>query len=157
MKMLPSEPFADAANGAASQVGALCWRMHKGQVQVLLITSRDSGRWLIPKGWPIAGLTSAGSAAREAWEEAGVEGKVQEATLGQFVYDKAGRTDLRLQCTVAVHALHVQALKARYPEARQRRRAWFAAPVAADLVAEPELQHLLRRVGQEPRLLRNPA
>lgn len=154
MKMTTSEPFVGVANGTATQVAALCWRMHKGHVQVLLITSRDTGRWVIPKGWPIAGLTTAAAAAREAWEEAGVEGKAQENTLGQFTYDKLAREAVTLHCTVAVHALKVQALKARFPEAGQRKRAWFAAGEAAGLVAEPQLQTLLRRIDAEPGLLR---
>ena len=131
--------------------------MHKGRVQVLLITSRDTGRWVIPKGWPMTGLSSAAAAAREAWEEAGVEGKVQETVLGTFVYDKLSRTDPTLQCTVAVHLLKVLALKSRYPEAHQRRRGWFAASDSANLVAEPQLQELLRQVEQQPELLRGPA
>lgn len=156
MEMSTAEPFADAAKGI-TQVAALCWRMHKGLVQVLLITSRDTGRWVIPKGWPMAGLTSAAAAAREAWEEAGVEGKAREAALGQFDYDKLALADVALRCTVAVHPLRVRALKARFPEAKQRRRAWFVAAEAAGLVAEPQLQHLLRRIGEEPALLRGPA
>lgn len=145
------------ASSAATQVAALCWRMHKGHVQVLMITSRDTGRWVIPKGWPMAGLSTAAAAAREAWEEAGVQGKVQEAQLGQFVYAKLAAAQATLTCTVAVHALKVQALKARYPEAGQRRRAWFSACDAADKVAEPQLQDLLRRIDGQPALLRGAA
>ena len=157
MKMSKPDPFVDAAQGAASQVAALCWRMHKGRVQILLITSRDTGRWVIPKGWPIAGLCSASAAAREAWEEAGVEGKVHDTPLGTFTYDKLDRTDATLQCAVDVHPLKVLALKARFPESHQRRRAWFQVDLAAVLVAEPQLKDLLRRVEADPGLLRSPA
>lgn len=147
----------DSATLVAAQVAALCWRMRKGQVQVLLITSRETGRWIIPKGWPIAGLTAAAAAAREAWEEAGVEGHVLDTTIGGFGYDKLAPMAAMVRCMVAVHALRVQTLKSRYPEAGQRRRAWFSALVAADLVAEPELQHLIRSIHQTPALLRKPA
>ena len=92
MYSTPVDSDCDAACAVAAQSAALCWRMHKGRVQVLLITSRDTGRWVIPKGWPMTGLSSAAAAAREAWEEAGVEGKVQETVLGTFVYDKLSRT-----------------------------------------------------------------
>ena len=56
----------------AGQVAALCWRLRKGRAEVLLVTSRDTGRWVLPKGWPITGLSPQAAAAREAWEEAGV-------------------------------------------------------------------------------------
>jgi 8-oxo-dGTP pyrophosphatase MutT (NUDIX family) len=157
MNMSRSEPFDTGADGCLSQVAALCWRMHKGHVQILLITSRDTGRWVIPKGWPMNGLTDAAAAAREAWEEAGVEGKVKDAALGQFEYDKVAKADVRLKCLVSVHGLKVQALKARYPEAGQRRRAWFSAETAATLVAEPQLQDLLRQMDAQPDLLRSSA
>ena len=68
-----ADATADPTIDARTQYGALCWRMHRGKVEVLLITSRDTGRWVIPKGWPIDGLAPAQTAAREAWEEAGVE------------------------------------------------------------------------------------
>lgn len=153
MEMYSSEPFGDADKVVATQVAALCWRMRKGIVQILLITSRDSGRWILPKGWPVAKLTLARAAAREAWEEAGVEGKVQDTPLGEFHYHKSVGTDESLHCTVIVHALRVQTLKSRFPETRQRRRTWFHAREAADLVAEPQLQDLLRRIDQAPDLL----
>ena len=158
MEMVLSDLFVadaqDAVPDVAIQVAALCWRMRKRQVQVLLITSRDAGRWIIPKGWPIAGLTMAAAAAREAWEEAGVAGRVQETSLGAFGYDKLARMEVSVHCSVAVHALRVRSLKTQFPEAGQRRRVWFAAQAAADLVAEPELQSLLRHIDQNPGLLR---
>ena len=161
MNLSTTGPFDDVSPGSAadgaSQSAALCWRMNKGHVQILLVTSRDTGRWIIPKGWPMVGLSSAAAAAREAWEEAGVEGKVQECPIGTFVYDKLSRTAPALHCKVAVHPLKVQALKLRYPEAHQRRRGWFAATESANLVAEPQLQQMLLRVAEQPELLRGPA
>ncbi|MEN9850080.1 MAG: hypothetical protein RL128_243, partial [Pseudomonadota bacterium] len=73
-----ADATADRTMVARTQYGALCWRMHRGKVEVLLITSRDTGRWVIPKGWPIDGLAPAQTAAREAWEEAGVEGDIAD-------------------------------------------------------------------------------
>jgi 8-oxo-dGTP pyrophosphatase MutT (NUDIX family) len=109
----------------------------------LLITSRDTGRWVIPKGWPIDGLTAAGSAAREAWEEAGVEGIIAEAGLGLFTYDKLLTASKALPCQVEVFALRVARLRDKFPERSERRRKWFAAEKAARKVAEPGLRHLL--------------
>jgi 8-oxo-dGTP pyrophosphatase MutT (NUDIX family) len=65
-----------------TQFGALCYRVRRGKTQILLITSRTRGRWIIPKGWPSEGLTPAQSALQEAWEEAGVTGRVQDVCLG---------------------------------------------------------------------------
>ena len=125
------------------QYGAICWRMHRGKVEVLLITSRDTGRWVIPKGWPVTGLTPAGSAAREAWEEAGVEGVITETGIGLFRYDKLMSPQAALPCQVEVFALRVARLKDKFPERGERRRKWFPAEKAARKVAEPELRHLL--------------
>lgn len=132
-----------------SQVAALCWRMHRGHPEVLLITSRDTGRWIIPKGWPIDGLSASGSAAREAWEEAGVEGAVSDTTLGYYSYDKITR-GRALPCMVTVFSLRVARLADRFPERKQRRRKWFAADKAARKVAEPELRVLLAGLAAEP-------
>lgn len=127
-----------------TQYGALCWRHGAEGVEVLLITSRDTGRWVIPKGWPIDTLTPEASAAREAWEEAGVEGATDPHCLGLYGYDKGiGVERLPLPCRVAVYPLQVAALARRFPEHKQRRRKWFSPEKAARKVAEPELQALL--------------
>ena len=139
---------------AAPQVAALCWRMHKGVVQVVLITSRETGRWVIPKGWPIAGLKPCAAAAREAWEEAGVLGRVSDKPLGEYMYDKVKSPILATRCAVAVFPLRVEALKRRFPEASERLRRWFSATQAAELVAEPELARLLQLVATQPVLLK---
>ncbi|MDO5643258.1 MAG: NUDIX hydrolase [Paracoccus sp. (in: a-proteobacteria)] len=126
----------------ALQVGALCLDPPSGRV--LLITSRGTGRWIIPKGWPMSGLSAAGAALREAWEEAGVEGKADETPLGHYHYDKQEGGGLNIPINVQVHLVRVSALADDFPEARDRKRAWFTPAEAAPLVAEPELQDLLR-------------
>lgn len=125
------------------QSGAVCWRKHRSRIEVLLITSRDTGRWVIPKGWTISGLSPAESAAREAWEEAGVKGDVSDVSLGDFRYDKILSGATARPCQVQVFALHVSALSDRFPEHKQRRRKWFDAALAARKVQEPELRNLL--------------
>jgi 8-oxo-dGTP pyrophosphatase MutT (NUDIX family) len=125
-------------------------------VQVLLITSRETGRWVIPKGWPVTGLTPAAAAAREAWEEAGVTGTILDAALGEYHYDKITRPVTAKLCSVSVFCLHVKTLKSRFPEAKQRRRAWFDPAKAAELVAEPELRQMLSLVAAQPGLLNGP-
>jgi len=143
--------FAPAISQPSGQFGALCWRLHRGQVEVLLITSRDTGRWIIPKGWPHDGRTPAGSAAEEAWEEAGVEGQVAEAPLGLYSYDKVLKPGVAQPCVVTVFALRVARLRRRFPERGERRRKWFAAIKAARKVAEPELRALLTEVAEDHR------
>lgn len=140
----------DGDEGPRSQFGALCWRMHRGRAEVLLITSRDTGRWVIPKGWPIAGKDPAQSAAQEAWEEAGVTGASGHEALGLYAYAKTRRTKEALPCVVTVYPLRVEALAARFPERKERRRRWFAADRAARLVDEPELRALLQGIADDP-------
>lgn len=161
MKNIPATQITSADDGADGtlriQYGALCWRLRKGKPEVLLITSRDTGRWIIPKGWPIPELTPEGSAAREAFEEAGVEGRVNPNCIGCYPYDKGfGLHEGTLQtvpCVVSVYTLQIDRLRNRYPESRQRLRKWFTPQKAATMVAEPELQSLLAGFGtpvQEP-------
>ena len=140
-----------------TQYGALCWRMHRGRVEVLLITSRDTGRWVIPKGWPMAGQDAAGAAAQEAWEEAGVTGEIGAEAMGFYGYDKTRRTREALPCVVTVYPLRVEELAKDFPERKERRRRWFGAAKAAKLVAEPELQALLARLDGDPSALAPPA
>lgn len=139
------ERFDRTGPGRASltQNGALCWRMHRDRVEVLLITSRDTGRWVIPKGWPIEGMDSATAAAREAWEEAGVEGVVSPDCAGLFSYVKRFGLHAGIPCVVAVYGLRVNGLAREFPERKQRRRKWFTLAAAARKVDEPELRSLL--------------
>ena len=130
-----------------TQCAALCWRMAPGGVEVLLITSRETGRWVIPKGWPIAGLPETAGAAREAWEEAGAKGEIGAVCLGVYSYDKVvdrgGDAPQAVPCVVAVYPMQVTALRRDFPEASQRRTKWFAQEKAARKVAEPELAALI--------------
>lgn len=125
------------------QLAALCWRMRAGRPEVLLITSRDTGRWVVPKGWPMEGRSPDQAAAREAWEEAGVEGQAEPESIGQFHYDKTRADAAALPCSVDVYALRVERLTDKYPERRQRRRKWFSPEKAARKVAEPDLRALI--------------
>ncbi len=132
-----------------SQFGALPWRLTDGKLEILLITSRDTGRWIIPKGWPMDGATPAQAAATEAYEEAGVEGKLSHMVIGFYGYlkhiDKADRdkTD-GLPIVVAVFPIRVKKLLADWPEKAERKRQWFPARKAATMVAEPELRRIIK-------------
>ena len=133
----------DTGAECRTQYGALCWRLHRGKVEVLLVTSRDTGRWIIPKGWPISGLTPADTAAREAWEEAGVQGELQGGDLGAYGYATVLDPKRSVPCSVQVFGLRVARLKDKFPERKERRRKWFGVEKAARKVAEPELRALL--------------
>lgn len=123
------------------QVGALCLDRNG---QVLLITSRGTGRWIIPKGWTMRDRSHADAALQEAWEEAGVRGHVGPEVIGRYHYDKTLRDGTALPTEVQVFQVAVDDLADDYREAGQRRRHWFAPAEAAARVAEPELQALLR-------------
>jgi 8-oxo-dGTP pyrophosphatase MutT (NUDIX family) len=130
------------------QVGALCVRRaDDGSQQVLLITSRGSGRWVIPKGWPTKRLKDHKAAAREAEQEAGVLGKVKSKPIGNYTYPKTDGASAQ-SLRVAVFLLSVHRERRRWPERDERRRAWFPVHKAAKEVSEPELRTLIRGVGQ---------
>ena len=127
-----------------TQFAALPYRIVQGKPQVLLITSRETGRWIIPKGWPEDGMTAPESAAREAWEEAGIVGRMSETCLGIYSYLKALDSKDRLPIVVAVFPIKVGKLAKTFPETGQRKRKWFTRKKAAARVQEPELRLMLR-------------
>ncbi len=135
----------DPALESKSQLAALCWSEGKDGKQILLITSRDTGRWVLPKGWPMKGHSAPQAAMIEAWEEAGVTGSIREDALGIYSYDKVlnRENELAQHCEVEVFAVQVDKLARKYPEHRQRRRKWFSPEKAARKVDEPELRQLI--------------
>ena len=143
MKDVIPDQFLARPDVTRTQYGAVCWRMRGGAVEILLVTSRDTGRWIIPKGWPVPDSTPQAAAALEAWEEAGVRGRVAEGCIGLYGYDKALAADRVVPCMVAVYAMEVTGLRDRFPERKERRRKWFTPAKAAQKVLEPELGALL--------------
>ena len=127
------------------QVAALPFRWTgSGAVQILLITSRETGRFLIPKGWPMKRLSDPDAAAREAYEEAGVVGKIQNQPIGDYVYWK--RLESRFELLkVAVYPLEVHKQRGDWPEKGVRQCRWLSCADAAALVDEPGLVALLRQ------------
>ncbi|MEM7074285.1 MAG: NUDIX hydrolase [Pseudomonadota bacterium] len=134
-----------------TQFGALCYRLTDGKPQVLLITSRRTGRWIIPKGWPMGNQTPEDCALQEAWEEAGVLGKIAGGCLALYSYSKDMDDQPDLPCVVMVYPVKARVLSDRFPEAGLRKRKWLTPRRAADRVDEPELAHLMRRF--DPRAL----
>ncbi len=126
------------------QVAALCTRDTSPGGDVLLITSRDTKRWIIPKGWPIDGLNGPETALQEAWEEAGVRAtEVGQTPVGYYSYDKKLSDGTAQPVTTSVYHIEVSDLADDYPEADQRTRCWVSRKVAAERVQEPELRDLL--------------
>jgi 8-oxo-dGTP pyrophosphatase MutT (NUDIX family) len=113
-------------------------------VEVLLISSRETRRWVIPKGWPVYGLTPSAAAALEAFEEAGVEGQVSSEPMGSYSYEKRLKNGARLHCRVDVHMMEVTTEHGKWPEVGERSRRWFDPEGAALAVEEPELAALIR-------------
>jgi 8-oxo-dGTP pyrophosphatase MutT (NUDIX family) len=137
-------PRAEPDREPRSQFAAVPWRRDpEGELELLLITSRETRRWVIPKGWPIKGKSSAKSAAREAFEEAGVLGKVSPSPIGVYAYDKRLKSGRTQRVRVTVFALEVEQEADAYPEAAQREKLWAAPDAAARAVDEPELMALL--------------
>jgi 8-oxo-dGTP pyrophosphatase MutT (NUDIX family) len=134
---------AGGTGGARVQYGALCWRHGSDGVEVLLITSRDTGRWVIPKGWPMPGLAPEAAAAQEAWEEAGVDGQMNPCCIGRFGYQKVLSVSASVPCAVSVYGLKVANVAKSFPEVKARQRKWFRLKEAAGLVAEPELSRII--------------
>ncbi|MFJ6328687.1 MULTISPECIES: NUDIX hydrolase [unclassified Rhizobium] len=129
---------------SAAQVGALCFRGTAiGQIEVLLITTRETRRWTIPKGWPIKGLKPHAVAEREAWEEAGIKGKAKKKPCGYYTYLKRLADSRTIPAVVEVYALEVKEACNKFPEIGQRVLIWLPPVEAALQVPEPELKGLL--------------
>jgi 8-oxo-dGTP pyrophosphatase MutT (NUDIX family) len=126
------------------QVAALPFRRTAaGEIEILLVTSRETRRLIIPKGWPMKRLRDADAAAKEAYEEAGVIGKVKRKPIGDYFYWK------RLERTfeflkVDVYPLEVRDQRTDWPEKGARKWGWHNLDAAAALVSEPGLVSLLK-------------
>jgi 8-oxo-dGTP pyrophosphatase MutT (NUDIX family) len=129
-----------------TQFAALCYRRTKkeGRLEILLVTSRDTGRWVIPKGWPMGAKPGHTVAETEAREEAGVKGIVEHEPLGTFSYGKTLEEGIVLPCEVQVHALEVTGSAKDYKEKGVRRLEWVTPEAAAARVAEPGLKKIIR-------------
>jgi 8-oxo-dGTP pyrophosphatase MutT (NUDIX family) len=126
------------------QYGVLPYRLTDGgSVEVLLVTSRETRRWIIPKGWPIKKLKPVTAAKREAYEEAGIRGE-GGPLIGAFRYVKRMEFGPDRPCQVDVFPLRVTEELDEWPEMTERERRWFGPEAAAEAVAEPDLKTLIR-------------
>ena len=125
------------------QVAALPWRAGARDVEFLMITSRETRRWVIPKGGRMAGKTDPEAAALEAMEEAGVQGAISTTAVGAFRYAKRLKSGQDRLCVVAVYPLKVLIQLGVWPESTERERRWMTRDEAAAAVHEPDLARLI--------------
>ena len=126
-----------------TQSGAIPYRVNNGKIEILLITTRDFQHWVIPKGDIPNGMNPPDSAAKEAWEEAGVIGQVDMNELGTYKYRKQGKT-----YRVKMYLLSVDMLSEDYPEANKRKRQWVEVNKAIRRVKFNSLKRILRSFFQ---------
>lgn len=126
------------------QVAALPWRQGENGLEVMMITSRETRRWVIPKGGRMVGKTDPQAAAQEAYEEAGIQGETLEAPVGHFRYAKRLKSGAEQTCVVAVYPLEVLIQLGAWPEDQQRQRRWMPQAEAAAAVHEADLAELIR-------------
>ena len=109
----------------------------------MLVTSRETRRWVIPKGWIEKRHSPAAQAAQEAFEEAGIRGRIGKAPIGHYAYPKRLANGASVTCEVEVYPLEVERLLERWPEMAERERRWFTVAEAAALVQEGGLGSLM--------------
>ena len=131
------------------QAAALCLRDGPNGQEVLLVQTLRREQWITPKGWPMRNKALNQTAAIEAWEEAGVKGKISAEPIGAFTYTKIKKSGLPVQCRPVIYRLDVSELSDSYPEARKRARRWFSLAEAAEVVNPPELKALLQRLDEQ--------
>ena len=133
------------------QAAALPWKLTDRGVEVMLVTSRGTGRWVLPKGWPEGGEELWIAAEREAAEEAGISGAIARFEAGSFYYGKELPSGMEWRCLVHVFPLEVDNEAERWPERKKRRRGWFSPTEAARKVHEPDLAELIAGFAVNPR------
>ena len=140
---------AEARRTTGIQYAALPYRVSGETIEVLLITSRRTRRWIIPKGWPKEGHEPPACAALEALEEAGVGGEMGKIAVGQYRYFKQIKNGISVPCKVDVFALKVTRERKAWAEKDERERRWCTVAEAAAAVDEPQLRLLILNFGAQ--------
>jgi 8-oxo-dGTP pyrophosphatase MutT (NUDIX family) len=128
------------------QYGALPFRRRDNskKTEVMLVTSRGTGQWIIPKGWPMKRKAPHVAAAREALEEAGVVGQIGKQPIGSFSHKKQRKQGPVVVCEVHVFPLEVTHQRKTWPEKGKRQVQWFSPAKAAKVVRQPVLSRMIR-------------
>jgi len=137
------------------QYGVLPYRVNAdGETEVMLLTSRGVGRWVIPKGWPMIGRKPRVAALTEARQEAGIKGIVGRRPIGSYFYSKTMKRGEDRLCECIVFLMLVTSEAPSWREQAQRTRAWFPRDEAASLVEEGALAVMIRNLLHMPRRVR---
>jgi 8-oxo-dGTP pyrophosphatase MutT (NUDIX family) len=141
--MKASSRKAKRIDGPHVQLAALPFREDRN-VEIMLVSSRGTRRWVIPKGWPMKGRKPFEAAAVEALEEAGLVGAVEKEPIGSYHYLKHMKNGASVLCRVDVYPMRVARQRRNWPERDQRVTRWFNLAEASEAVDESELQDLIR-------------
>jgi len=140
---------AKGRQGSAAQYAALPWRRRRGdRLEILLVTTRRTGRWIVPKGWPVSGCSPGECAAREAMEEAGVLGVIALKPIGAFPYRKQRKSGESVRCRVEVFPLQVTHQLRNWPEKSVRQTCWCTAEDAAARTSDPGLRRVIAKFAE---------
>ncbi|SHL96253.1 NUDIX hydrolase [Roseibium suaedae] len=137
------------------QIAALCYRLvqsegsEKKQAEVLMVTSRGTGRWILPKGWPIMSRKGHKTAEIEAYEEAGVRGKASKKPFATFQSHKGFKGGFAVPTDVLVYLVEVNGETQDYPELGQRKLKWLPVEEAMRIASEPGIMRVLSRFDSE--------
>ncbi len=138
-----SDPMGDKPKYFYFQSGVIPYRWDEGKLQILLISSRARSKWVVPKGIIEPGMDPEESAAKEAFEEAGIGGTVHSIPVGNYSFNKWGGT-----CQVQVFPMEVQTVLDDWPERNFRRREWMSIEEAVECVQEPGLRDLIIKFNE---------
>ena len=136
-----------AKHSRSRQFAALAFKYQDNETFIMLVTSRETGRWVLPKGWAEKSLTGPDLAAKEAFEEAGIRGQAMKKPVGSYQYLKRLPKGRDVECEVEVFPLRVETVLDDWPERKQRQRQWFTLAQAALAVDEGDLATLLLRLA----------
>lgn len=126
------------------QSGAIPYRVKDGKLQIMLITSTRKKKWIIPKGVIEPYMSPQESAAQEAYEEAGIFGRVWDEPVGRYETDKWGDT-----CNVTVFPMLVTKVYKDWPEEDQRKRKWMSADEAYEKAGRKEIRKMIKKFAAE--------
>ena len=142
-KKKAKKEFPAPIDGMRRQVGALPWRLGPAGLEIMLVSSRATRRWIVPKGWPMAGRADHVAAGIEAIEEAGLLGVIDEQSCGAFVYMKRFSRGEE-PCEIKLYPLKVVRQRDKWPEKHERMTQWFSVEQAAQKVSDPGLAEVIR-------------
>ncbi|MCK7612064.1 NUDIX hydrolase [Roseibium sediminicola] len=128
------------------QIAALCHRMRDGRAEVLLVTSKSTRRWILPKGWPILSHRAHRTAAIEAFEEAGVVGRVHKNPFASFSSYKGGEAGLKIRTEILVFLVDVDSVAEEFPDSAERDSRWVSIEEAIKITNDSGLADVFRKL-----------